>query len=421
MKRAALVVVAAAALPRVAILLHERDLILAGNVEKSDAFATTFVHTGTFGFVPGVPSAATQPLYGWFLVAIYWIFGRTWESIGIAQIVVAVCTALVVWEIGRRFVSPAVGLVGALAATLNPYLVWHDVHVNREILDQLLAAGIVLLTLLVVRTPSLRVAAGLGLVLGLAILGNARLFALPLVVAGFVVWRLGLVRRAAEIVGVAFVCAGIAVLPWLVRNEVQLGCFALTTDGRALWKANNPTTYDILARGGWIDDVSIRLPPGRPLTAAEAQTKYEQTGQKLDVHECAQVTYYEHKVFAFWADHPGEKGKLMAQASAMLWDPRVTETTGRSGVGTSRDLARRWIAPVYTGVLYALAVVGLFVAPLELSVLAVLLLGYDTVTALAFAGATRYRVPWDFLIALLAAAALARVRARVRLRRSAYA
>jgi hypothetical protein len=419
--RASLLVAAAAVIPRLAVLLHEQGAILANNTEKSDTFATTFVHTGTFGFVPGLPSADTQPLYGWFLIPLYWIFGRSWETVGLAQIAVAVCTALLVYEIGRRFLSPRAGVVGALAATLNPYLVWHDVHVNREILDQLLAAALVLLTLLVARRPTLPLAAALGVVLGLAMLGNTRLFALPVVVAAFLVWQIGLVGRAGSVAAVVLACAGIAVLPWLVRNKVQVGCWALTTDARAFWKANNPDTYGVLARGGWIDDVNIHLPRGRPLTAEEAQTRWQRDHVKVDVHECAQVGYYEDKVFAFWVDHPGEKGKLMAQAAAMLWNPRVTETTGRSGAGTSLDLGRRWVAPIYTGVLFALAVVGLFVVSRAVAVLAVLLLAYDTVTALAFAGATRYRVPWDFLIALLAGAAIARAWARVRARRPVYA
>src|SRR5207302_4924261 len=129
------------------------------------------VHSGTFGFVPGEPSAWTQPLYAWFLIPIYWIFGRAWWSVGFAQIAVAVLTALLVYEIGRRFVSRRAGLVAAVVATLNPYLVWHDVHENREILDQLLAAAIVLLVLLAARRGSLWIAGALGVALGLAILG----------------------------------------------------------------------------------------------------------------------------------------------------------------------------------------------------------------------------------------------------------
>ena len=41
-----------------------------------------------------------------------------------------------------------------------------------------------------------------------------------------------------------------------------------------------------------------------------------------------------------------------------------------------------------------------------------LLLGYQTLVAMLFVGETRYRVPWDFLLALLAAAALVELDAR---------
>jgi hypothetical protein len=64
-----------------------------------------------------------------------------------------------------------------------------------------------------------------------------------------------------------------------------------------------------------------------------------------------------------------------------------------------------------------LAVVGLFFAPGFLSVLTVLLLGYQTLVAVAFVGETRYRVPWDFLLALLASTAIVELTARVRARR----
>ena len=122
MKRStgALIVVVVAALPRLLVLVRERETILEEFVDKSDRFATTLVDHGTFGFLPGVPSAYTQPLYGWFLAGIYLPFGRSWLAVGIAQIVVAVATALVVFEIGTRLRSPGVGLVAALDRDAPP-------------------------------------------------------------------------------------------------------------------------------------------------------------------------------------------------------------------------------------------------------------------------------------------------------------
>lgn len=104
----------------------------------------------------------------------------------------------------------------------------------------------------------------------------------------------------------------------------------------------------------------------------------------------------------------------MVQATQLLWDPRAHETQGRSGKGTWRDTARRVGEPVYLIPIYALAIAGLFFAPRAFTVLALLLLAYNTAAAMAFAGTTRYRVPFDFLLVLLAGAVVERLWRRLR-------
>jgi 4-amino-4-deoxy-L-arabinose transferase-like glycosyltransferase len=406
-RRALALVAAAAALPRLLVLAVERGDILEAFTEKSDDFARTFVASGTFGFVPGEPSAWTQPLYGFVLVPVYWILGRHWLAVGLLQVALAVATALLVYELGRRFVSPRAGLVAAVVATLNPYLVWHDVHVNREIVDGLLAAALVLLVLLAAERRSLPLAVATGAVMGLAVLGNARLVGLPLVLGAFLLWRTRSWAAAAAVVAVAV----LVTVPWVVRNRVQVGCATLTTDARALWKANNEQTYDILANGGWIDDVP-RI-PGSPHTPEEAAALYAQTGEKEHVDECAQMRYYRSLVRDFWRDHPGEKARLAVQATGMLWDPRVTQTEDRAGAGGLRDTLRTWSA-VYFVPLFLLGALGLFLVRRDLAVLIVALLAYGTLAAMVFAGTTRYRVPWDFLLAVPAAAVLVRLWERAR-------
>jgi 4-amino-4-deoxy-L-arabinose transferase-like glycosyltransferase len=386
----------ACALPRLAVLLHERGAILTAFTEKSDDFAQRFVHTGTFGLVPGEPSAWTQPLYAFFLIPIYWLFGRHWWAVGPAQIVVAVATAWLVYEIGARFLSKRAGVVAALVATLNPYLIWHDVHLNREILDQLLAAAAVLLTLVAAERRSLRTYVSLGIVLALAILSNTRLILLPALVAIYLVVATREWRPAAAMVAV---CA-LGLLPWAVRNDVQVGCFTLVTDTRALWKANNLDTYSTLAAGKWIDDVP-RI-PGSPYTPEEAETLYYRDHKLIHPNECAQMRYYRHLVLRFWEQHPGEKAKLAGQAVRMLWDPRAIQTQGGNN-GSILGTARAWVQPVYEIPLYLLALLGLFLVPRRVSSLIVLMLAYQTVVAMGFAGVTRYRVPWDFTLALAAA------------------
>jgi 4-amino-4-deoxy-L-arabinose transferase-like glycosyltransferase len=404
-KRAYAVVIAVCALPRIAVLVHERADVLQ-NFEKSYLLAQLYLKDGTFGYVPGHPSAYTQPFYGWFLIVVFWIAGFHWWSVGAAQILVACLTSITVFEIGRRFISAWVGLAAAVIATLQPYLVWHDIHGNREILDQLLGAAVFGLTLALAARRSLALAALLGLVSGVAILSNSRLVLLPFVLALFLLARWHWMGWLAAIA--IPVLAGVAMAPWVVRNKEELGCWAITTDARALWKANNVNTYKTLARGLWLDQVPDipQRGPGKPLrwyTPEEAGTYYTNNHVAINIDECYQERYYEHLVFQFWKKHPGEKAKLMVQATRMLWDPRVgIEGAQESGV----DSIRKWVEPLYTVPLYLLAIVGLFVVSSAVRWLALTFALYETAAAWVFAGTTRYRVAWDFVLALLAAAAL---------------
>jgi hypothetical protein len=297
--------------------------------------------------------------------------------------------------------------------------VWHDVHVNREIIDQLCAAALVLLTLQVGERPTRGLEATaakpmatqgratlLGIVTGLAILGNTRLVFIPIVVAAYLLVR----RVPAVTAALVLVGAALAVTPWLIRNEVNVGCFTLTTDGRAFWKANNPQTYGLLSSGKWIDDVrrdSPRPPEPGHLTPEEARGRYDATGGRVVLHpdECLEMSFYEHLAFQYLEHHPGAKLKLAALSEQLFWQPNVIETGGSSG-----GVAKQIVEPAYMWTLYALAAVGLFFVPWTFRGLALVLFAYQSFWAALFVGATRYRISFDFLLALLAAAALARWR-----------
>jgi 4-amino-4-deoxy-L-arabinose transferase-like glycosyltransferase len=381
-----------------------RERIVRLNVDKGDIFARQFLADGTYGFIPGHPSAYTQPLYGWFLIPLYWIFGRHWEVVGLAQIAVACGTTLVVWQIGRYWLSSRAGLVAGVLVALHPYLVWHDVHMNREILDHFLAAATVFLTLQAAErfTPARGVA--LGAVLGLGILGNVRLEALPLVVLAYVFFR---GRRSLPAAAAVLAAAAVVVMPWVIRNRADVGCWAVTTDARALWKANNLNTYATLKSGQWIDHVP--QPKSFPPTPQDVYEHWVATGRVTPYDECAQVDMFQRKVISFWAHHPGAKAQLMPLDAQWLWQPQVVGVSDRPGQGTWLDTMRFYAEPTFMVAVYALAAIGLFLVPVWFSSLAVLLLAYQTLAAMLFVGETRYRVPWDFLIALLASSALLRM------------
>ena len=88
----------------------------------------------------------------------------------------------------------------------------------------------------------------------------------------------------------------------------------------------------------------------------------------------------------------GSSGIGFATAQAFLEGGAAVAICGRSAV-RGRQAAE------------ALGAFGLTRVPREVSVLFGSLLAYQWLVAMVFVGATRYRVPWDFLVALLAAAA----------------
>ena len=208
------------------------------------------------------------------------------------------------------------------------------------------------------------------------------------------------------------VAAALVMAPWIVRNKISVGCYAITTDARALWKANNPATYAILAGGGWIDQVP-ELPGGPPWPELAADRTL--AGRPTTVDECAQMRLYRGEVVRFWRDQPGEKVKLSAQAVRMLWSPVVTVERDVPAGGLS-GLARTVIEPIYFVSVLVLALLGLARLPRRFLALTLLLLAYGTLMAMVFAGTVRYRAPWDFLLCVPAAGTLLRAEAALRRR-----
>jgi hypothetical protein len=231
-----------------------------------------------------------------------------------------------------------------------------------------------------------------------------RLEVLPVLLGAYLLWRAGVSRQTLLATGAIFAGAALLVLPWVIRNDVSVGCLAVTTDARALWKANNVNTYDTLKHGGWIDHVP--QPKSFPPTPQDVYDRWRVTGVVQPYDECAQMSEFQSKVISFWVHHPGEKARLVPLDAQWLWQPSVVETRGRPGAGSWLDTLRSWGEPAYMIPLYVLGAIGLFLVPRWFAALAVLLLGYQTLVAMLFVGETRYRVPWDFLIALLAAAAV---------------
>ena len=369
-RRAALLVLATA-LPRLAALLHERGAILASFTDKGDNFAQTYprdrdvrlhpgpsvrVHAAALRLVPDPALLDLRPPLGGRRARADLRRGRT---------------TLIVWQIGKRWLTPTIGLLAGSLVALHPYLVWHDVHMNREILDHFVAAATVYLTLHAAERFGWRRALPLGAVIGVAILGNVRLEGLPIVLAAYLLWRAGISRRTLLATGALFAGAAVVVLPWVVRNKVSVGCWTVTTDARALWKANNVNTYVTLKHGGWIDartaaEVVSADAAGR--LRALAADRRRRAVQRVRADE--RVPEQGDLVLDSSSRRQGAPVPLDAQ---WLWQPSVVETRGRPGAGSvARHACGATAEPAYMIVLYILGAIGLFLVPRFFASLAVL-------------------------------------------------
>ena len=125
--------------------------------------------------------------------------------------------------------------------------------------------------------------------------------------------------------------------PWLVRNKVQLGCWTMTTDGRALWKANNLQTYGLLspASGSTTSHELAAADAAEPANAGGRVRLLREARPDVALPRtirtsASQMSFYEHLTIAVLAASiRANKAKLAALSVKLLWQPNVFETSGR--------------------------------------------------------------------------------------------
>jgi hypothetical protein len=179
----------------------------------------------------GEPTDFWPPGYPLALAAVLCVTNghRSW-GMGL-QIVLGILVAILVWTLGRKVASEAVGRVAALVMAVYP----NHVFYSSLWLGELLAAvAILLATLFLIRspaTPSAQSALGAGIFVGVAALTRPMLVPLAAVIP---VWQLRYARdRATGLGGAALIVAGVLLIlaPWAYRNHERFGRWSLSSSG----------------------------------------------------------------------------------------------------------------------------------------------------------------------------------------------
>ena len=291
--------------------------------------------------------------------------------------------------LGRQVAGDRAGLVAAGIAALYPNLWMNDGVVMSESLTALGMATCLWLTYRLIRSPSVITAAALGAAIGLSVLARAELaLYLPLVVLPVVLWRLDLDVRAKLARLVAVGAATLAVLaPWTIYNATRFERPVLvsTNDGLTLIGANCDSVFFGPGIGLWNGFCADEVP--------------------IDGDQSEASAAYRSAAVDYVGDHLNRVPAVAAARVGRVWGVYRPGQMADYSVGEGRE---RTLSLIGTFVYYPLVAAAVAVAvvlvrrrtplwPLAATFVMV------TITALALYGLTRFRVPAEVAIVVLAA------------------
>ena len=319
------------------------------------------------------------PLLPILLAGVYGVAGHSYAAARVVIAILGAAMCVVVMRIARRLFDPRVAVVTGILTAVYPRLVYYSGQIVTETPYTLLLALTIAILLAAQQAEKTLWRWPLaGALMGLTTLcRSALLFFLPFACLWVLVVRPRKGRAAWE---AALVAAGFlaAMAPWWGRNAAVHGQFvpATTEGGFTLWVTNN----DRADGGGhcfWPDDKASF----DGLSEAEIDARFRDMG------------------LAYIRSHPGRFLGLAATKFVRFW--RLWPHASEPAVGLLAAVAA---GATFTPVLL-LALWGAFAARRRWRgpLLLYLLFGYYTALHMALMAITRYRLPLEPFLIVLAA------------------
>jgi 4-amino-4-deoxy-L-arabinose transferase-like glycosyltransferase len=349
----------------------------------------------------GDASAFRPPLYPFALAAVYlvsgtddqssrWLAGRLEQAvIGTLIVALIALVALQLW--GRR---PAL-IAAAIGAVYPPLILAGTSLLTEPLFTALLLAGVAALLRYRAADHRARWLVAAGACAGLASLTRGNGIAIILIFAlGAWVVRPRWSWRALAAPAALVACAALVVVPWTIRNAVELDAFVPVTDqtGVAIGGQYNDLAKD--TGWSWVGPWQVpeysSLYAGEPL--GEVELGRELTSRGVD----------------YAIDHPGSVPSVAfnnALRLLSLKDPVDFERASAPVVGEPRGLAEASVYSFWVLALFAIA--GAF-SPLarRLPAFVWAIVPLLVISIVLVAGSARYRAPLEPVFILLAAAAV---------------
>jgi 4-amino-4-deoxy-L-arabinose transferase-like glycosyltransferase len=186
---------------------------------------------------------------GWpaFLGGVFALTGPSIVAILVVNLILWSATTGLVYALARRMGGRATGVVAALLVATSPTLTLYVLRAYSEALFIPLLLLVCLLLTARRETPTLRAAAWAGVCLGLAILVRSTAVVLPFLLPLWLLLRRP-VRESWRAAAVLCSVSCLVVAPWIVRNELVMHSFAISTNGGyTLWSGTKEGQHAPLA------------------------------------------------------------------------------------------------------------------------------------------------------------------------------
>lgn len=365
------------------------------------------------------PTAFVPPALPWVLSLLYRAAGHSFFAAVLLMCGLGALVPPLLRQLGRAMFGPVVGNWAGWLAVVHPLLVFFSGYVMTESLYSVTLLFALLASVAWIKQPRAGRAFGTGALWGIAAL--TRPTALPLaVVAALWAWApLGLALAPGERrrqVGLLLLGVALTVAPWTLRNAVSMHAFVpLTTGGgRSLLDANNPVVWDDDDRRGGAIGVLATEPWATRFRGLSEVEVDRRSGREA-------IAFLRGRV----SDWP--RNALAKFARFWRWNA-LTPSTGTwasGGAGLAQRLQRLDPLLPWSIVFFPLFAWGL-VRTLRgtrrlFQLLPLWVIAAATAGSLVYWGALRLRLPIEPMVTLYAAAGLADVIWRVRVRRAGLA
>ncbi len=339
-----------------------------------------------------VPTAVHPPLYT-LVLATSSVLG--FDGFLAHKLVSALVGALAVGAVGlvgREVAGPRAGLVAAALTAVYPNFFVLDGTLLSEGLFVLTMALATLASYRLLRSPTVAAAAVFGVALGLAALTRGEavllvpLVGVPIV---FLAGRMTLVRRLV-LIGVVGLATLATLAPWAVRNSARFERPVLlsTNSEEVLAFANCENTYGGYFFGFWDYTCHFGDPEG---------------------DETERALYWREQGLDYARDHADRLPAVVAARVGRVWDVFRPSQNRIFSILDGRTLGWARTGQYAYWALLPLAAIGAVILWRRRPALLVPLVGQIvlvTLTAAYAYGATRFRVPGEVALLVLAAVAL---------------